>query len=156
VIFIYFQSFCAIVDIAYLRTEVRFLPLLRREVFFLPLNKELVMSTKLFVGNLTRATKKEDVSALFAKVGQVASIEMLTVQKTGDPNCFAFVDMSSAGEAEKAVSTLNGIHLNSRQIRVKIALPREKRPNTGGWYNDPPPPKNRKTKKTGRRPLKRG
>ena len=114
------------------------------------------MSTKLFVGNLTHTTKKEDVSALFAKVGQVASIELITVQKTGNPNCFAFVDMSSPGEAEKAVSTLNGIDLNKQRIRVKIALPREKRPTSGGWYNDPPPPANPKKRKTGRRPAKQG
>jgi RNA recognition motif-containing protein len=112
------------------------------------------MSTKLFVGNLTRATKKEDVSALFAQVGQVASIEMVTVQNTGHPNCFAFVDMSSPGEAEKAVSTLDGIDLNRQQIRVKIALPREARPSSGGWYNDPPPPRKPKTRKTGRRPTR--
>jgi cold-inducible RNA-binding protein len=109
------------------------------------------MSTKLFVGNLTHTTKKEEVSALFAQVGRVTSIEMIKVQKMGDPNCFAFVDMGSPGEAEEAVNTLNGIALNKQQIRVKIALPREKRPSSGGWYNDPPPPKNRKTKKTGRR-----
>ena len=114
------------------------------------------MTTKLFVGNLSRATKKEDLSALFEKVGQVASVEMVTVKKTGNPNCFAFVDMSSPGEAESAVSTLNGADLNKQQIRVKLALPREKRPTTGGWYNDPPPPKNRKPKKTGRRTLKQG
>jgi RNA recognition motif-containing protein len=112
------------------------------------------MSTKLFVGNLTRATNKEDVSALFAGVGQVASIEMITVKKMGHPNCFAFVVMGSPGEAQKAVSTLDGIDLNMQQIRVKIALPREERPTTGGWYNDPPPPSHRKTKKTARRPKK--
>lgn len=112
------------------------------------------MSTKVFVGNLTRATNKEDVRDLFAKVGQVTSIELVSVQKTGNPNCFAFVDMSSPGEAEHAVITLNGIHLNEQQIRVKIALPREKRPPTG-WYNDPPPPKRRNTKKPSRRPVKK-
>jgi len=111
------------------------------------------MSTKVFVGNLTRATNKEDVHDLFAKVGQVTSIEMVSVQKTGNPNCFAFVDMSSPGEAEQAVVTLNGIHLHEQKIRVKIALPREKRPATG-WYNDPPPPKGRKPQKPSRRRLK--
>jgi cold-inducible RNA-binding protein len=113
------------------------------------------MSTKLFVGNLPHTTKKEDVDALFAKVGQVASIEMISVQKTGNPNCFAFVDMGSPGEAETAISTLDGFDLNKRRIRVKIALPREERPADGGWYNDPPPPAYLKKKKTGRRPPKR-
>jgi RNA recognition motif-containing protein len=110
----------------------------------LPIIKELLMKTKLFVGNLTRATTEEDVSALFAKVGEVASVEVITVPKTGHPNCFAFVDMGSAVEAEKAVGILDGSDFNSRSIRVKMALPREKRPEGGGWYNDPPHPGNRK------------
>jgi RNA recognition motif-containing protein len=102
------------------------------------------MKTKLFVGNLTRSTTEEDVSALFEKVGEVASVEVIAVPKTGKPTCFAFVDMSSPVEAEKAVGMLDGSNLNSRSIRVKMANPREKRPEGGGWYNDPPRPRNPK------------
>jgi RNA recognition motif-containing protein len=102
------------------------------------------MKKKLFVGNLTHSTTEEDVNALFAKVGEVASVEVIIVPKTGNPTCFAFVDMSSPVEAEKAVGMLDGSNLNSRPIRVKMANPREKRPEGGGWYNDPPHPGNRK------------
>lgn len=96
------------------------------------------MKTKLFVGNLTHFTTEEDVNALFAKAGEVASVEVIMVPKTGKPTCFAFVDMGSPVEAEKAVGMLDGTDLNSRSIRVKMANPREKRPEGGGWYNDPP------------------
>ncbi len=108
------------------------------------------MKTKLFVGNLARATTEEDVSALFAKVGQVASVEVITVPKTGNPNCFAFVDMGDPREAEKAINALDGSDLNSQAIRVKIANPREKRPDGGGWYNDPPYP-GKRTRKSGKK-----
>jgi cold-inducible RNA-binding protein len=102
------------------------------------------MKTKLFVGNLTHFTTEEDVNALFAKAGEVASVEVITVPKTGNPTCFAFVDMGSPVDAKKAVGMLDGSDLNHRSIRVKIANPREKRPEGGGWYNDPPNPGNRK------------
>lgn len=102
------------------------------------------MKTKLFVGNLSRTTTEEELTALFATVGTVAKIELITVQEPGNPKRFAFIDMSSPDDAEKAVGMLNGSDLNGRTLKVNIARPREKRPADGGWYTNPPPPTNRK------------
>ena len=102
------------------------------------------MKTKLFVGNLSRNTTEEELSALFAKAGTVESIEVITLQEPGNSKCFAFVDMGSPDDAEKAVGMLNGSDLNGRTLKVNIARPREKRPAGGGWYTNPPPPTSRK------------
>jgi len=108
------------------------------------------MVTKLFVGNLSRTTTEEDLSELFSRVGTVASIEVVTVPDSNMPRHFAFIDMSSPYEAERAIRLLNGSHLQGRPLKINIARPRERRPSSGGWYTDQIPPKNER-KGTSRR-----
>jgi len=102
------------------------------------------MGTMLFVGNLSRATTEEDLSVLFSRAGTVASVEVITVQDPNTPKHFAFVDMSSPHEAEKAIRLLNGSDLQGRALKVNIARPREQRPAGGGWYTDHVPSKNQR------------
>ena len=102
------------------------------------------MKTKLFVGNLTHATTEEDLTNLFSKVGEVASIELISLRNLDASKHFAFVDMNSRHEAEKAIQLLNGSDLNGRALKVNIARPREARPASGGWYTDQPPPSRRR------------
>ncbi len=101
------------------------------------------MKTKLFVGNLSRTTTEEDLSALFARAGSVASVELIELQPHVVSRHFAFVDMSSRPEAENAVLLLNGSDLHGSVLKVDIARPREARPAGGGWYTDSLPPSNR-------------
>jgi len=101
------------------------------------------LDTKLFVGNLSRATTEEELGKLFAQSGSVATVELITVQNVGSPKTFAFIEMSSHQEAEKAIHLLNGRELKGRAIKVNIARPREKRPEGRSWYTDPPPPASR-------------
>jgi len=109
------------------------------------------MGTKLFVGNLSRATTQEDLSTLFAQAGTVASVELLTAGNVDSPKCFAFVNMGSQSDAKKAVGMLDGYDLKGRTIKVNIARPREALPAGGGWYPDPPPPSSRARKGSSRR-----
>ena len=102
------------------------------------------MKTKLFVGNLTHATTEDELGKLFAQVGNVTSIELISLPHLDTSRHIAFVDMSSRHEAEKAIRLLNGSHLNGRALKVNIARPREARPSSGGWYTDTPPPSHRR------------
>ena len=81
------------------------------------------MGTMLFVGNLSRVTTEEDLSVLFSRAGTVASVEVITVQDPSTPKHFAFVDMSSPHEAEKAIRLLNGSDLQGRALKINIARP---------------------------------
>ncbi len=101
------------------------------------------LDTKLFVGNLSIATTEEELGKLFAQSGSVAAVELITVQNVGTPKTFAFIEMGSKLEAEKAVHLLNGREVKGRTIKVNIAQPREKRPEGRSWYTDPPPPASR-------------
>lgn len=94
------------------------------------------MEKKLYIGNLPYTTTEDDLRDLFSQAGTVVTVELIKDRDTGNSKGFAFVEMSSQEEAEKAINTFNGYSMNKRQIKVNIARPREERPRGGGWYND--------------------
>lgn len=86
-------------------------------------------STKLFVGNIPYATTEEDLRDLFGRSGgKVASVRIITDFDTGRSKGYAFVEMGSAEEAQKAVQELNSFNMNGRSIVVSEARARA----TGG------------------------
>jgi RNA recognition motif-containing protein len=76
---------------------------------------------------LSYTTTEEDLQALFAKAGQVASVALIKDRDTGDSKGFAFVEMKTQVEAEKAISMFNGFNLGDRELKVNLAKPREDR-----------------------------
>jgi RNA recognition motif-containing protein len=86
------------------------------------------MDTKLYVGNLSYTTTEQSLQAAFAKAGTVVSVEMIKDRETGRMKGFAFVTMKTQEEAENAIKLMNGKALDSREIKVNIARPREERP----------------------------
>ena len=90
------------------------------------------MATKLFVGNLSFNTTEGDVLDLFKQAGNVTSCELIVDKFTNKSRGFAFVEMGSQEEANKAVATFNGKELDGRALTVNEARPREDRPRGGG------------------------
>src|SRR5262245_7948140 len=96
---------------------------------------QIIMSTKLFVGNLDFKVTENDLQDAFAAHGTVVEANLVTDRTTGRPRGFAFVTMSSPEEAQKAIDALNGKDLGGRAIVVNIARPREERSGGGrGGY----------------------
>jgi len=89
------------------------------------------MSSKLYVGNLSFDTSSADLEALFAEVGTCESANVVTDRDSGRSRGFGFVEMSSASDADKAISSLNGRDVAGRQINVSEAKPREGGSNSG-------------------------
>ncbi|MFN8458820.1 MAG: RNA-binding protein [Anaerolineae bacterium] len=85
------------------------------------------MEVKVYVGNLSYTTTEADLRILFAKAGQVASVALIKDRDTGNSKGFAFVEMNTQAEAQKAVSMLNGFNLEDRELKVNLARPREER-----------------------------
>jgi RNA recognition motif-containing protein len=79
------------------------------------------MAHKLFVGGLSYATSNEGLRELFAGVGQVESATVVTDRDTGRSRGFGFVEMSTAEEAEQAVSKFNGQEMDGRRLQVEKA-----------------------------------
>jgi len=83
------------------------------------------MEIKLYVGNLSFTTTEDAIRTLFAQAGTVTSVEVIKDRFTGNSKGFAFVQMSSQQEAEKAITMFNGYSLDNREIKVNPARPRE-------------------------------
>lgn len=84
--------------------------------------------TRLFVGNLSYQTMEQDIQDHFAQAGAVTSVSLMMDKFTGKSRGFAFVELASAEEANKAVEMFNGKELQGRALTVNIARPREERP----------------------------
>ena len=95
------------------------------------------MSKNLYVGNLSFQTTADDLREAFGQYGQVTRAQIISDRDTGRSRGFGFVEMSSASEADKAISSLNGHDVGGRQINVSEAKPREGgntgRPRSGGF-----------------------
>ncbi|HUK83257.1 MAG TPA: RNA-binding protein [Verrucomicrobiae bacterium] len=86
------------------------------------------MATKLFVGNLSFNTTEGDILDLFKQAGNVVSCELIVDKFTNKSRGFAFVQMGSQEEANKAIAEFNGKELDGRALTVNEARPREERP----------------------------
>ena|SRR3989338_5880202 len=89
------------------------------------------MQTKLYVGNLSYNATEEELNSLFSKFGTIQSAEIIKDRYTGQSKGFAFVQMSSSEEAQKALE-LNGSDFLGRNINVSEARPQERRTGGGG------------------------
>ncbi len=90
------------------------------------------MSNKLFVGNLSFNVTENELQDTFAAHGTVVETNLMMDRMSGRPRGFAFVTMSNAEEAQKAIDALNGKDLDGRALTVNVAKPREERAPGGG------------------------
>ena len=86
----------------------------------------------LYVGNLPHSTTETELRNLFAAHGAVDKVSIVTDRETGRARGFAFVEMTDAGEAEKAIAALNGSELGGRALKINEAKPKTDRPGGGG------------------------
>ncbi len=82
------------------------------------------MGKKLFVGDLSFDTKSSDLETLFSQAGTCESVAVITDRESGQSRGFGFVEMSSSGEAQKAISQFNGSDLQGRTLNVSEAKER--------------------------------
>jgi RNA recognition motif-containing protein len=80
--------------------------------------------TSVFVGNLTSNRTPDELRKLFQTYGPVEGVKIMTDPRTRYSRGFAFVEMSNALDAEKAISQLNGVILWDKPIRVEGSRPR--------------------------------
>ena len=87
---------------------------------------------RLFVGNLSYQTMENDLQDHFAAAGVVLNVNLMLDKFTGRSRGFAFVELATAEEAQRAVDLLHGKELGGRPLTVNIARPREERPPREG------------------------
>ena len=86
------------------------------------------MENKLYVGNLPYAATEDDIKTYFSQAGTVTSVALIVDRASGRAKGFGFVELSTAEEAQKAISMFNGQDFMGRAITVNVAKPREDKP----------------------------
>jgi cold-inducible RNA-binding protein len=87
---------------------------------------------KIFVGNLSFNTQQHQIEDLFAGLGEVTSVSLVTDRETGRSRGFAFVEMANDSEGQAACQALNERELDGRRLTVNEARPQERRGGGGG------------------------
>jgi len=90
------------------------------------------MAKKLYVGNLSYDTSEESLRTLFAEVGEVESVSIVTDRMSGRSRGFGFVEMATDEAAAEAISRLNGQLLDGRDLNVAEARPPRSRDDRRG------------------------
>src|ERR1700676_2654133 len=95
--------------------------------------RSLILSKKLYVGNLTYNVNETDLEALFTPFGTVQSAQVIVDRDTNRSKGFGFVEMDTDAQAQAAIQGLNGNEHDGRNLTVNEAKPREARPSSGGY-----------------------
>jgi RNA recognition motif-containing protein len=93
------------------------------DFFFSGKPRTLFMTISLYVGNLPRTASAEDVRNLFAKLGEIFNVKLMTDRETGRSRGFAFVEIGKA-DAARAASVMNGYIFQGRALRVNETEPK--------------------------------
>jgi RNA recognition motif-containing protein len=88
----------------------------------------------IYVGNLSFDVTQEDLTTTFAEYGSVKRVQLPTDRETGRKRGFAFVEMSSDAEEEKAIEELDGAEWMGRNLKVNKAKPREDNRGSGNSF----------------------
>ena len=86
----------------------------------------------LYISNLSYNISDEDLRQLFADYGEITSAKVIMDRETGKSRGFAFVEMTSDEEGQKAIDELNGVEYDQKVISVSVARPRAEKPSYGG------------------------
>jgi len=95
--------------------------------------KGAAISTKVFVGNLSFSTTKEELTTLLTEAGRVVNVHLPTDRETGRPRGFAFVEFSQPGEAADAITRFHNREVGGRRLNVNAADDRPRRGPSPGF-----------------------
>ena len=86
----------------------------------------------IYIGNLSYEVNQDDLNEVFAEYGAVKRVHIPTDRETGRVRGFAFVEMESEADEDKAIEALDGAEWMDRNLKVNKARPRENNRNSFG------------------------
>lgn len=86
----------------------------------------------LFIGNMSFKTTETELRSLFEPFGEISRVNVVTDRDTGQARGFGFVEMTNDGEAQKAITSLNGKEVDGRALNVNEARPKTERSGPRG------------------------
>jgi RNA recognition motif-containing protein len=99
------------------------------------------MGRRLYVGNLPYSATEDQLTEMFSRAGKVDSVRVMRDMATGRARGFAFVEMGTDEEAQKAISEFHEQQMEGRALVVNEARPKPEggfgggggRPGGGGY-----------------------
>jgi RNA recognition motif-containing protein len=82
------------------------------------------MGRRLYVGNLPYSATEDQLTELFGRAGKVDSVRVMRDMATGRARGFAFVEMASDDEAQKAITEFHEHQMEGRALVVNEARPK--------------------------------
>jgi len=82
------------------------------------------MGRRLYVGNLPYTAGESELQELFSRAGNVESVRVMRDAATGRARGFAFVEMATDEEAQKAATEFNQYQMGGRSLTVNEARPK--------------------------------
>jgi RNA recognition motif-containing protein len=82
------------------------------------------MGRRLYVGNLPYSATEDQLTELFSRAGKVDSVRVMRDMATGRARGFAFVEMGSDEDAQKAISEFHAQQMDGRALVVNEARPK--------------------------------
>ncbi|XP_056157095.1 ELAV-like protein 2 [Lampris incognitus] len=79
--------------------------------------------TNLIVNYLPQNMTQEELKSLFGSIGEIESCKLVRDKITGQSLGYGFVNYVAPKDAQKTVSTLNGLRLQTKIIKVSYARP---------------------------------
>lgn len=88
---------------------------------------------KLYIGNLPFSATEDQLNEWFAQVGVTPSaVTLIRDRFTGQSRGFAFVEVPTDEDADRAINSLNGQNFGGRNLVVNEAKPQAERGGGGG------------------------
>ena len=88
---------------------------------------------KLYIGNLPFSATEDQLQEWFSQIGvSPSSVNLIRDRFTGQSRGFAFVEINSDDEADRAVNSMNGQNFGGRNLVVNEARPQTERSGGGG------------------------
>ena len=82
------------------------------------------MGRRLYVGNLPYSATEDQLTELFGRAGKVDNVRVMRDMATGRARGFAFVEMASDEDAQKAISEFHEQQMEGRALVVNEARPK--------------------------------
>ena len=82
------------------------------------------MGRRLYVGNLPYSATEEQLTELFSRAGKVDNVRVMRDMATGRARGFAFVEMATDEDAQKAISDFHEQQMEGRALVVNEASPK--------------------------------
>ncbi len=81
-----------------------------------------------YISNLSYNRDRNGLKSMFLPFGKIKNIKIIVEPTTNQSRGMAFVEMSSAADAKKAIEGLNETIVDGRTVKVKYATPLKSTP----------------------------